>query len=101
MASSLLGLAPGGGYLAICITANAGGLLHHLFTITLVIPCGVTGLSVSVALIRQVNSSRRCSPPRVLSDAVLYGVRTFLDPDNAEPRSPNRPEATLSYTQEM
>ena len=34
MASSLLGLAPGGGYLAICITANAGGLLHHLFTIT-------------------------------------------------------------------
>ena len=33
--SPLLGLAPGGGYLAICITANAGGLLHHLFTITL------------------------------------------------------------------
>ena len=35
----------------------------------------------------------------MLSDAVLYGVRTFLDPDNAEPRSPNRPEATVSYTQ--
>ncbi len=34
--SSLLGLAPGGGYLATCITARAGGLLHHLFTIT---PC--------------------------------------------------------------
>jgi len=34
MASSLLGLAPGGGYLAIHITADAGGLLHHLFTIT-------------------------------------------------------------------
>jgi len=33
--SPLLGLAPGGGYLAIYITANAGGLLHHLFTITL------------------------------------------------------------------
>jgi len=30
---------------------------------------------------------------------VLYGVRTFLDPDNAEPRSPNRPEAISSYTQ--
>ena len=60
---------------------------HHL------VPLRVTGLSVSVALIRQVNSSRRCSPPRVLSDAVLYGVRTFLDPDNAEPRSPDRPEA--------
>jgi len=34
----------------------------------------------------------------VLSDAVLYGVRTFLDSDNAEPRSPNRPEAPLWYT---
>src|SRR3972149_10300772 len=34
MASSLLGLAPGGGYLAIHITADAGGLLHHHFTIT-------------------------------------------------------------------
>jgi len=32
------------------------------------------------------------SPPRVLSDAVLYGVRTFLDPDNAGPRLPNQPE---------
>ena len=32
--SSLLGLAPGGGYLATRITARAGGLLHHLFTIT-------------------------------------------------------------------
>jgi hypothetical protein len=31
----LLGLAPGGGYLAARVTTNAGGLLHHLFTITL------------------------------------------------------------------
>ena len=31
--SSLLGLAPGGGYLAARIAADAGGLLHHLFTI--------------------------------------------------------------------
>ena len=36
------------------------------------------------------------SPPRVLSDAVLYRVRTFLDPDNAGPRSPDRPEALSS-----
>ena len=36
-------------------------------------------------------------PPRVLSDAVLYGVRTFLDPVNAEPRLPDQPEATSSY----
>jgi hypothetical protein len=32
------------------------------------------------------------SPPRVLSDAVPYGVRTFLDPVNAGPRLPNQPE---------
>ena len=36
---SLLSLALGGGCLAIYITANAGGLLHHLFTIT-PYPCG-------------------------------------------------------------
>ena len=34
MASSLLGLAPGGGCLATHITVDAGGLLHRLFTIT-------------------------------------------------------------------
>jgi hypothetical protein len=62
MASSLLGLAPGGGYLAIHITADAGGLLHHLFTIT---PhsCEMSWLFVSVALIRQVSSSRRVPRP--------------------------------------
>ena len=31
---SLLGLAPGGGCLATRVAAGAGGLLHHLFTIT-------------------------------------------------------------------
>jgi len=31
----LLDLAPGGGYLAADIAAHAGGLLHHLFTLTL------------------------------------------------------------------
>ena len=92
--SPLLGLAPGGGYLAICITANAGGLLHHLFTITApggaaVCFCGPfpAGSRLSAA-----------SPSRVLSDAVLYGVRTFLDPDNAGPRLPNQPESFASYT---
>ena len=42
--SSLLGLAPGGGYLAARITADAGGLLHRLFTMT-----AFQRLSVSVA----------------------------------------------------
>ena len=36
--SLLLSLAPDGGCRAICITANAGGLLHRLFTIAPLIP---------------------------------------------------------------
>ena len=44
------------------------------------------GLFISVALFRQV------SLPRMLSDVVLFGVRTFLDPENAGPRLPNQPE---------
>src|SRR5215510_15803145 len=91
MASSLLGLAPGGGYLATCITADAGGLLHHLFTITprkrgAVCFCGPYPAGSLLT---------EASPPRVLSDAVLYGVRTFLDLVNTRPRSPNRPEAKI------
>ena len=35
MGLPLLDLAPGGGYLAASVTAHAGGLLHHLFTLTL------------------------------------------------------------------
>lgn len=69
--SPLLSLAPGGGYLAICITANAGGLLHHLFTITHPHPAPSPnleegrggGLFVSVALFRQVRASRRLPRP--------------------------------------
>ena len=33
-AEALLGLAPGGVYRAIPVTWNAGGLLHHRFTLT-------------------------------------------------------------------
>ncbi len=43
---------------------------------------------------------RRVAPPRMLSDAVLCGVRTFLDPDNAGPQLPDQPEVTASYTLE-
>ena len=93
MASSLLGLAPGGGYLAIHITADAGGLLHHLFTITypsLPSPIGedVGGvwLFVSVALIRQVSSSRRvprpgCYPTPCSVECGLSSVSTTQDRD--------------------
>lgn len=58
--SSLLGLAPGGGYLATHITARAGGLLHHLFTIT-----ARRQLFVSVALFRQVHALRQSSRQRM------------------------------------
>jgi hypothetical protein len=49
-----------------------------------------------VALIRQVHS-KGVTPPRMLSDAMLCGVRTFLDPAYAESRSPDQPEAFSSY----
>jgi len=85
--SPLLGLAPDGGYLAIYITVNAGGLLHHLFTMT---------PRERGCLFLWPFSGRftpyGVSPSRVLSDVVLYGVRTFLDSVNAEPRLPNQPE---------
>ena len=96
MVSSLLGLAPGGGYLAARITADAGGLLHHLFTMTDLALAGAVG-----SLFLWPSSGRltpnEVSPPRVLSDAVLCGVRTFLDPVNTGPRSPDQPEALSSY----
>ena len=85
MASSLLGLAPGGGYLAIHITADAGGLLHHLFTITLT-SCEVNWLFVSVALVRQVSSSRRvprpgCYPTPCSMECGLSSIPTTQDRD--------------------
>src|SRR5512144_292802 len=85
--SSLFDLALDGGCLAARIAADAGGLLHHLFTITgrfpAVIFCGP---------IRQI------TPSRDFPGAVPCRVRTFLDHAEARPRSPNRPEAVSSYT---
>ncbi len=107
--SPLLGLAPGGGYLAARITAGAGGLLHHLFTIatpTLHPPPKSFGFwgragEGAVCFCGPYPAGSRlsaASPPRVLSDAVLYGVRTFLDPVSTGPRLPDQPEERLSYT---
>jgi len=85
--SSLLGLAPGGGYLAACIAAGAGGLLHLLFTIT-----ALRRLSVSVArsgkFPRPGISPAPCSAECGLSSTPHR---------NAEPRPSSRPEAFLSY----
>jgi len=97
--SPLLGLAPGGGYLAIRITADAGGLLHHLFTITTPtlpppnpmdleeVPNGRRGwLFVSVALFRQVHASRRfprpgCYPTPCSKECGLSSIPSTQDRD--------------------
>jgi len=92
----LLDLAPGGGYLAADIAARAGGLLHHLFTLTLSPPPihwmegGLEGAVCFCGPIRQV------APSRVLPGALLYGVRTFLD-GTQPPRSSGQPGVKLSY----
>ena len=81
--SSLLGLAPGGGYLAARIAADAGGLLHRLFTMT-----ALRRLSVSVALSGKLPrpgvSPAPCSTECGLSSTLRQ---------SAEPRPSSRPEA--------
>lgn len=94
--SLLLGLAPGGGYLATRITARAGGLLHHLFTITAQGSCLFLW-----PLSGRFTSHRRFSHPQGMGfprpgcypTPCSIGVRTFLDPVNAGPRLPDQPEA--------
>jgi hypothetical protein len=88
--SPLLGLAPGGGYLATRITARAGGLLHHLFTIT----ASSRRMKTAVCFCGPFPAGSRLSavsPPRVLSDAVLYRSADF-------PRSRQRRTATARPT---
>ena len=80
--SALLDLAPGGGYLAADVAACAGGLLHHLFTLT---------SPLSAPLIPKESSEiggvavcfcgpiRQVAPPRELPGTLPCGVRTFLD----------------------
>jgi hypothetical protein len=88
----LLDLAPGGGCLAVDITAHAGGLLHHLFTLTfscsspesIGFGSGWEGAVYFCGPIRQV------APSRELPGALLYGVRTFLD-GKKPPRSSGQP----------
>ena len=67
-AAHLLGLAPDGVYLAAGVTAGAGALLPHRFTLTGPKPGGL--LSVALSTRR-----RAWELPSVLP----YGVRTFLD----------------------
>lgn len=91
--SSLLDLAPGGGCLAARITANAGGLLHHRFTLTLT----------------EVRAHCFCGPAdRSLRPGISpaprpgeYGLSSIPWRQGATgPRPPDQPEAISSYTGE-
>lgn len=64
----LLGLAPGGVCLAANITARAGGLLHHLFTLA---PC-------KQGAIRSLLHLPSGFPAWLLASTAPCGVRTFL-----------------------
>ena len=102
--SSLLDLAPDGGYLAAHIAVNAGGLLHRLFTMTGARQC----CPEFVAESRGSISRPRLLFSVALSDRFLrpgispapcpaeYGLSSTLP--EGEPRSPNRPEASSSYS---
>ena len=71
----LLGLAPNGGCLAANIAKCAGGLLHHLFTLS-------GNLDLIFPVVCFCGPIRQVTPPRVLPDVVLNGVRTFLESRN-------------------
>ena len=70
--SILLDLAPGGVCRASAITAAAGGLLHHRFTLAY---SGITPDRQCTSLLHFPSGH----PARPLAGTVLYGVRTFLD----------------------
>jgi hypothetical protein len=80
--SPLLDLAPCGGCLAAGITAHAGGLLHHLFTLTTALSfpriCKIRGKTIGVA-VYLCGPIRQVTPSRVLPGTLPCGVRTFLN----------------------
>ena len=84
--SSLLDLAPDGGYLAARIAARAGGLLHHLFTIA-----ALRQQSVSVA--RSGRFACEGFPvPGFPRHRALWSA-DFPRSQQVEPRPSDRPEA--------
>lgn len=101
--SPLLGLAPGGGCLAAGIAADAGGLLHHLFTLTSAVraPRGRAFPDVEAVVFCGPIPGPILTdgPARVLPGTVLWGARTFLerpfDCAQDRPRSPGRIASTF------
>ena len=91
--SSLFDLAPDGGCLAARIAADAGGLLHHLFTIA--------AFGTAMPLARQflsVARSDRLFRPGISPAPCPAEYGLSSTPHVGKPRSPDRPEATASYT---
>ena len=68
----LYGLAPGGVYLAVPVTRDAGGLLHHLFTLT----CGP--VKVDPPAVCFLWHWPAGFPEWALPTTLLCGARTFL-----------------------
>ena len=77
--SRLFGLAPGGGCLATPIAGRAGRLLPYLFALTLTPGPSPKGRGEKVGALCLCGPIRQVAPSRMLSGAVLCGVRTFLD----------------------
>ena len=74
-----LGLAPGGVYLAVPVTRDAGGLLHHRFTLT------PPSRAVAVCFLWHFPAGH---PGLPLATTLPCGVRTFLGPGRPGPRPP-------------
>jgi hypothetical protein len=79
----LSGLAPGGVYLALRVTSEAGGLLHHRFT-----------LAGPAEAEQAVSSLWHCPaghPGWPLATTLPCGARTFLGAPEGATRSPGQP----------
>ena len=80
LAFPLFDLAPEGGCLAADIATRAGGLLHHLFTLTrLRVQCAECFCG----------PIQKLTPLQELPGFLLYGVRTFLTALYGAARSPS------------
>lgn len=73
----LSGLAPGGVYLAFPVTREAGGLLHHRFTLTCRAACASTRRTQAVCSLWHWPAGY---PEWALPTTLLCGARTFLEP---------------------
>src|SRR5664279_4655036 len=83
----LLDLAPGGVYLAVPVTRDAGGLLHHRFTLT-----GTPEGGPAVCSLWHCPAAHAGLP---LTTTLPCGARTFLDGPTPNGTRPTRPPGRL------